>query len=194
LKGLGASAGVSSVEIDAQALKVTKLEVCRVNNLEKSGDGLSFDRLDEALPMPIDERALAALKLAPVMEELNRLELRVTGLPSGNYKVLIDGDVAGRVSADDLAKGWNLANASGPITKQARELLKLVFEKNNAFFRRWREVQLFNFPQWVEGPEVEAKRAAEMKREDQHIVELEAQIEKARQPRTHQFELKPEAP
>ncbi len=79
--------------------------------------------------MPIDERAEAALKLAPVLEQLNRLELRITGLAAGSYDLTIDGEPAGKVSAEDLAKGWNLANTAGPITQQAREVLKLIFDK-----------------------------------------------------------------
>ena len=193
LKGLGASAKVSVAEIDGAAQKVLTAEGCRVENLKLAGGAVSFDRLDDALPMPIDERAEAALKLAPITEELNRLELRVTGLPGGNYSVTIDGELAGKVSAEQLAKGWNLANAAGPITKQSREVLKLVFDKNNIFFRRWRDVQLFNFPGWAQGPEIEAKRAAEIARLEQQISEVEAQIEKARKPKSHHFELKPAA-
>src|SRR5205085_8788562 len=98
---------------------------------------VSFDRMDDALPMPIDERAEAALKLGPIQHELNQFELRVTGLPAASYAVSIDGEPAGKASADELAAGWNLANSTGPITKQSREVLKLVFEKNNLFFHRW---------------------------------------------------------
>jgi len=191
LKGLGASAEVSYAEINSKTRKVAATRGCRIDKLEQTGGTLSFDRLDEALPMPIDERAEAALKLAPVLEELSRLELRVTDLPAGDYDVTIDGELAGKVSADELAKGWNLANAAGPITKDARAVLKMVFDKNNVYFRRWREVQLFGFPGWTQGPEVEAKRAAELARLDQQIAELETAIDKARKPRSHHFELKP---
>src|SRR5204862_3307395 len=124
LKGLGASPKVSRAEIDSKPKKVVAAEGCRVEHVEQAGGMVSFDRMDDALPMPIDERAEAALKLAPIQEELNRFELRVAGLPAGNYGVTIDGEPAGKVSADELAKGWNLANAGGPITKQSREVLK----------------------------------------------------------------------
>ena len=191
LKGLGASPKVSTLELDATALKVVTAEGCQAQQLKRSGGELSFDRLDQALPMPIDERAEAALKLAPVLQDLNRYELRVTGLAAGNYTVSIDGEAAGKVSAEELAKGWNLANAPGPITRQSREVLKLVFDKNNVFFRRWREVQLYSFPAWAQGSEAEAKRTTELARLDQQVAELEAQIQRARQPKSHHFELKP---
>lgn len=193
LKGLDASPLVSRADINASTGKVETTEGCRVDHLSVAGGGLSFDRLDDALPMPIDERAEPALKLAPILDDLDRLVLRVTGLAAGNYEVTIDGEPAGKVSATALAEGWNLADAGGPITKQAREVLRLVFDKNNVFFRRWREVQLYGFPAWAEGPALESKRAAEVARLDQQIAELESQINQARKPRSHHFELKPAA-
>ena len=155
---------------------------------------LSFDRLDDALPMPIDSRAEVALKLAPILDDLDRYELRVMGLAGGNYEVSIDGEPAGKVSAEGLAKGWNLANAAGPITAQAREVLKLVFEKNELFFQRWRNVQLYSFPGWAQGPEAEGIRTKALARMDDQIAERETQIESARKPKSHHFELKPAAP
>ncbi|HEY5914634.1 MAG TPA: SGNH/GDSL hydrolase family protein [Verrucomicrobiae bacterium] len=190
LKGLGASAMVSRVEIDRAGSKVSAAEGCRVTNLKVAGDSISFDRLDEALPMPIDPRAEPALKLAPILAELDRYELLITGLPAGDYEVLIDGDSAARITADELGKGLNLATKAGPVTAQAQEVLRLVFEKNNIFFNRWRNVQLFEFPAWARGPESDAKRDAELKRLDDQIVELEKQIDAARQPKLRHFELK----
>jgi hypothetical protein len=144
--------------------------------------------------MPIDERAEAALKLAPVLEELSRYELSVKGLPVGDYEVSVDGERAGRASAEELTRGWNLANAPGPVTSQAREVLKLVFEKNNLFYHRWREVQLQSVPDWAQGPELEAKRATEEAKLDRQIADLEARIEVARKPKSHHFEVKQTAP
>ena len=193
LKGIGAPALVSRAEIDAAGKKIVSVEGCRVEQLNAANGGISFDRLDDALPMPVDERAEAALTLAPILSDLNQYELRVTGLAAGSYEVIIDGEAAGKISSEDLARGWNLANAPGPITKQSREVLRLVFEKNNLFFRRWREIQLHDFPKWARGPEVEARRAAELARLDAQIGELETQIDKARKPKSHHFELKPAA-
>jgi hypothetical protein len=191
LKGLGATPQVSTANIDAAAQKVVSAERCRIEHLQAAGKGVSFDRLDEALPMPIDERAEPALKLAPILEDLDRYELQVTGLSAGNYNVTIDGEAAGKASAEELAKGWNMANAPGPITEQAREVLRLVFNKNNVYFRRWREVQLFTLPAWLRGPEIEAKRQEELARLDRQISEIETEINTARKPKTRHFEVKP---
>jgi hypothetical protein len=194
LKGLGSTAEVSYAEINAGTKSVIAARGCKIEHLERTAGGLLFDRLDEALPMPIDERAESALQLAPVLEDLDRYELRITGLSGDNFDVTIDGEAAGKVSAEQLAKGWNLANAPGPIRHQSREVLRLVFEKNNLFFHRWREIQLYGMPGWADGPEMEAKRAAEVARLDKQIADLEAQIDRTRKPKSRHFELKPATP
>jgi lysophospholipase L1-like esterase len=190
LKGLGAPALVSRAEIDAGAQKVTTTEGCQVGHLKVADGVVSFDRTDEALPMPIDSKAEPALKLAPVLDELSRYELRVTGMPAGDYELTVDGDAAGKFAGEELGKGCNLTLRAGPISKQAQEVLRLVFEKNNIFFHRWREVQLFALPAWAQIPEVESKRSAELARLDGEIAELEAQIDSARKPKSRHFELK----
>lgn len=189
LKGLGATPEVSSVVIDA-GTKAVAAKGARVDGLEAGAESVVFTRTDSALPMPIDSRAEAALKLAPVVDELSRFELKVTGLAPGTYELKIDGEVAGQAEAAQLAKGWNLTTASGPVTRQARELLAAVFEKNDVYFRRWREVQLYRFPGWAEGPEIEARRAGELKRLDEAVTKAEARIEELRKPKARRYELK----
>ena len=162
LRGLGAPALVSRLAVDSAAQKVTTTDHCRAEDLKVSAGSISFDRVDEALPMPIDERAGPALKLAPILEDLSRYELQITGLTGAAYELTIDGQGVLRSSGAELAEGVNLAAQAGPITKQAREVLALVFHKNNVFFNRWRDVQLFNLPGWAQGAEVESKRQAEM--------------------------------
>ncbi len=196
LKGLGATAMVSRAELAADSKqKLGPQPGCKIENIKTVNGVFSFDRTDDALPMPIDKRGKAALKLAPILDELSRYELKVTGLTGVNYELTIDGESAGAFTKDDLAKGVNLTTAEGPITQQAQQVLKLVFDKNNAYFQRWREVQLFDaskLPGWVKS-EVEAKRKAELERLDAKIADLEAQIEAARKIKPHHFELKPVA-
>jgi lysophospholipase L1-like esterase len=189
LKGLGAAALVSRAEIDC-GTKKSSGEGCDVSNLKVNDGTVSFDRLDEALPMPIDSKAEPALKLAPILEDLNKYVLRVTGLPAGEYEVTIDGERAAQLGADELEKGCNLATRAGPVTSQAQEVLRLVFEKNNLFFGRWRGVQLFEFPGWAQIPELEGKRAAELARIDEQIAGMEKQIDSARKPKPRHFEIR----
>jgi lysophospholipase L1-like esterase len=191
LKGLDAPAFMSRVEIDGAAGKLLTAQGCRVENLKVSEGTISFDRLDETLPMPIAARAEPALKLAPILADLSRYELQVSGLAPGSYEVAIDGKAVAKLSSEELAKGSNLTTLAGPITEQGRQLLNLVIEKNNVFYKRWREVQLYPFPAWAQGPESEARRSAEVARLDQQITDQEARIDEVRRPKPHQFTVKP---
>jgi lysophospholipase L1-like esterase len=193
LKGMDAPALVSSVRIDVSAAKAST-QGCVVEGLKVSGNVVIFDRKDDALPMPIDDKAEPALKLAPILEDLDQYELKVTGLTAGTYELSIDGAPVGKVPNEALDKGWNLANQAGPITQQARRLLSLVFHKNDLYFTRWRNVQLYVFPEWARSPDAEAHREAELTRLDQEIADMEAEIESARKLSTHHFELKPAGP
>jgi len=194
LKGLGAPALVSRAQIDSATGKVTTTEACRVENLKVANNTVSFERQDEALPMPIDEKAGPALKLAPILRDLDRYELQITGLPAGGYEISIDGEPTGKATSEELAKGWNLANQAGRITQQAQKVLGLVFQKNNLYYTRWRQVQLYAFPEWAQGSDVETRRAAELGRLDKQIAEAEAEIDSARKPVAHRFEIKPQNP
>ncbi|MCC7375465.1 MAG: SGNH/GDSL hydrolase family protein [Verrucomicrobiales bacterium] len=189
LKGLGATPSVSKAEIKV-ATKNATTESCKIENLAITERGVAFDRLDEALPMPVDSRAASALKLAPILDELSRYELRVTGLSEGTYEVTIDGESVAKTDATQLAQGINLSNLGGPITQQAGEVLALIFKKNDRYFERWRGVQLYSAPNWAKGAEIEARRETELKRLDDEIRELESQIDAKRQPRPHRFEIK----
>jgi lysophospholipase L1-like esterase len=194
LKALGATPLVSTATVDSQALKVEATRACRISNLKAEAGTISFDRLDDATPMPVDPKAEPALGVVPFTRDLNAYELTIAGLPEGNYSVSIDGEVAATVSAGDLAQGWNLAYAAGPITRQARELLSLVEKKNNLYFKRWRDVQLFYAPDWaVEKADLESRRNAETARLDEEISALEARIDAQRQPKQRHFAVTPEA-
>jgi lysophospholipase L1-like esterase len=191
LKGVSAPPEVSQAEIDLPAGTVAGAEKCAISNVKVADGGLTFDRLDEALPMPIDARAEPALKLAPVLDDLSRYELVVKGLAPGNYEVKIDGEPATRTTSEKLAEGLNLSNLPGPVTAQCRAILDLVFKKNDVFFHRWRDVQLANLPSWAQNPVSEQGRAEELAKADQQIAELESQIDAARKPVLRHFEIKP---
>lgn len=182
LKGLGAPARVASAEFDVTRFlrgKLVEAKQCQVRNVTYAKGVLSFDRLAAALPMPVDARAEAALKVAPILDDLNRDDLKVAGLKAARYDVALDGEVVATVAAADLAKGWNLASVATPESRQAREVLDLVFKKNDLYLDRWRNVQLNGGT-----PE----RLAEL---DQKIAGVEGQINVARQPKSHHFEVRP---
>lgn len=182
LKQLDAPALVSCGCLDVSRWlrsKVVCENNCDLANVKVSDGAVSFDRLDAALPMPIDARATSALTLAPVTDDLNRYVLKIMGLKADSYDLAIDGLKVATVARAELEQGFNLAAVSTPNAVQAMQVLDLVFKKNNAYFERWRKVQLANGP---------AERLAEL---DKQIADFEAQIEAARQPKNHRFELKP---
>ena len=189
LKALGASALVSRVEINSATKTVVAAEACRIEKLTVADGVIRFERSDDVLPMPIPPEAMPALKLAPILDNLNRYELQVTGLAPGSYELSIDGEAVTKLTAAELAKGWNLAASTGPITRQGQELLQQIKEKDELFYSRWRKVQLFEVPEWAQKPA--DARTAELARLDQKIAEAEAQIDKLRHPHPHHFDLKP---
>lgn len=185
LKQLNAPALVSECGIDLSRWfflsKIVCEKNCEISNVKVKDGALSFDRLDHALPMPVDAKATAALTLAPVSEELNRYMLKVAGLKGASYSLSIDGLKVGDYSREQLAEGVNLATVATPNSTQAMQVLDLVFKKNDVYFERWRKVQLENGL---------AEKLAEL---DKRIADFEAQIETARKPRQQRFELKPDA-
>lgn len=185
LKQLDAPALVSCCCLDVSRgffrSKVVCGRNCDISSVKVADGVVSFDRLDGALPMPIDTRAVAALQIASVTEDLNRYGLKVAGLKAANYDLNIDGLKVGTFAKEQLETGVNLSSMATPNTVQAMQVLELVFKKNNAYFERWRKVQLANGP---------AERLAEL---DKQIADFEAQINVARKPKSHHFELKPVA-
>ncbi len=181
LKKLNAPALVSSaafvVSPDQGSATVAATQ-CVVSNITVKDGALSFDRIDDSLPMPVDSRAQEALKLAPVLDELSRYELTVTGLNDGRYDLFIDGEWVTTATRDELARGRNLTTLAGPITRQAQDVLALIFKKNLIVQNLW-EAKL---RPW---------RKAERPGIQKQIDDMEVEITAACQPKAHRFELKP---
>lgn len=184
LQGLNASSLVSKVELDAKSGAV-KTEGAKVTEI-KTGEKLSFSRLDGALPWPVGKADLA-LKIpgfAP-LDDLSRYELKITSLTAPKYDILIDDKKSETVTAAQLAAGVNLSKMeAGSIADQQDALLKAITEKNNLFYTRWRDVQIYETPTWIKA-DIEPSRAAELKRLDDQITEKEKQINDLRQPKSH---------
>lgn len=108
LKGLGAPEEVSAAAIDLQNTQVTSRN-CRISDLEKSKDGLSFTRLDAGLPLNLGPFTWLQFRWVP-LPDLSHYLLTVAHLPEGEYEVRVDGKSIGRTTAKDLAKGLNMAS------------------------------------------------------------------------------------
>lgn len=112
LKGLGAEADVSSATIDAAHAVVLDNDHCRITGLHRSGDGLSFVRRDERLPLNLATFWMLQSRFIPIGDELNRYLITVKNLPAGSYAITAGGRGLGSWHADELARGINIASAT----------------------------------------------------------------------------------
>ncbi len=134
LKGLGAGPLVTEAAVDAGRRRAGKAVGCKISKLKSERGGISFERADDALPWHIDPRGRAILEWVPIVEELNRYVLRVTGLKSGSYNIRIDDEMVLTTDAAALAQGVNLAMIdAGPIASQAKAVHDAVVAKNRYY-------------------------------------------------------------
>jgi lysophospholipase L1-like esterase len=193
LTGLKAPAAVSDVEIDAAGKKASPTD-CTIEELNVTSDGVSFQRKDKALPMPIQPGWRPILPYLNNLKDLNYYGLKVKGLDGGKYALSIDGKQVGEYTAEELSKGVNLGNLStGPLYEQAREVWKMINEKNSIVDKRFRQVVRVTvvpvLPYWLADVYKERK-PKQLKKLMQQIQEHQKAIYKRVQPATHRFELK----
>jgi hypothetical protein len=137
LRAWSAPATVTRVELDASAAVARVLRTDRAGVvLPAAKDAyLQWSQTDQALPMPLNMRD-GEVELAEMagagLEGLNQQLLRITGLSSGRYEVVIDGTVVGRFSEAELGAGVNLAREETPMTRQARPVSWKVGERHEA--------------------------------------------------------------
>jgi lysophospholipase L1-like esterase len=195
LEGLGAPALVSRCAVDAPAKAIGTQEGCACEFVPTER-GIAVRRADQALPWPIPPDSLPALAIPGFkpLDELSRYDFAVTGLKPGRYDVAIDDQVVGGFPAEELAAGVNLTTRCGPIRAQALKLHAKIIEKNNVFYERWRTVQIWQAPPWLNGVDVEPQRAAELAKLDARIAALEAEIDALRRPVPHVFSVQPTPP
>lgn len=115
---------------------------CYISGLTVSGYTMTFNRQDDRLPgawdVPdgvITNDARPAFILNPTMPDRNLFTVKITGLPIGNYSVVIDGTtVAASSSSYELShgNGWNMyTNYTGPYWAQRKEVLGRIRDKDH---------------------------------------------------------------
>jgi len=179
---------VSSSTVDAKTGSAKDSVQCKMENVKISGDTLSFDRLDEALPFPIPDDARPAVTVLDSIANLSKYMLTVSGLKADNYDVSIDGVKVATVSSAELANGWNMGLLDkGPIAEQCRLILQLVSAKEGVVWT-WR------------GVSKAAAQGATQEQKDQlarlaaQVKEADGKIREAAKPKAHRFELVPAKP
>lgn len=177
LTGLGAPAVVSDVAIDGDKVTATR---CKLDKLMVGPDSVSFSRTDEAVPMPVQKEWVNVLRYINDLNDLNRYGLTVKNLKQGIWGVLIDGKEVGKFSADQLAQGVNLGNATtGPVFDHGQKVFNAITQKNEINKKRFRGTILSK----KADPEVVAKLLEEIKQK-------QADVYKMLEPKTYAYELK----
>lgn len=188
LTGLKAPAMVSDAEIDV-AKKSSKTKGCAISQSELAVDEVAFDRLDEALPLPVQNEWVSLLPFLNDLKDLNWLGLKVNGLAEGNYKLLIDGTEVAKFSSEQLAKGVNVGNVTtGPIFQQSNAVFAAINAKNGIVHQRFRGVVMFNAPDWLADVTAERK-PKELERRSQQIQEKQTEVYQLAKPKTHRWKL-----
>ena len=194
LKAWNARPIVASVTIDAANGKVVQSQYARVSDFHGGGP-LVWTELDEALPLPFaelraddrDHTIDLAIRSSDITEALNQEPLRITGLQPGNYKLTIDGELAGAWSAAELDRGVNLATLKTPMSEQAMEVRALTVRHIDIHQFRWRTLQV---P--LQDSDLQHLEDA-LKALDTVEAEVVARQRSAAQPRPHVFQLAPAA-
>lgn len=200
LKGLSFPSLVSSAEIDAASGKVVSEKNCTIENVSKKEGGVSFSRLDAALPFfPMD--AVSIIPHAPILDELNDYRLKVSGLAAGKYEVRIGGKKIAELTAEHLAAGANIAQGAltdGPIADQAKAV-RVAVEAKNRFHHDmiFRGIVLSNvsIPEWlgikITPQEIEAKRQSVITERMGKLPALDAEVAKSLAMKANTFEIVP---
>lgn len=143
LKEFNADGLVSEVILDVKNLTAISATKATVRDLFVKDGIVSFKRLDESLPFPVDPLARPALDLdlpspAGSMKDLfglSRYLTRVKNLPAGSYEVVIDGTPVATVTAEQLASGFDSGLLdNGPIAEQSWRLLEAVRTQSKTVF------------------------------------------------------------
>ena len=104
LKAMGEPAAFGGADVDAKG--ETKVE---------------FEYAPGALPFPVSEDYLAADRVYPLTDAVNREILTVRNLPAGRYALKADGESLGTFTDGELLAGVNLALLPTPGAKRAKK-------------------------------------------------------------------------
>jgi lysophospholipase L1-like esterase len=185
LTGLHAPDVVSNVSI--QTGSNATATNCVLSDLQRSDNGVSFTRIDQALPLPVQSDWVSLLPYVNELKDVNWYGLTVKSLAPGTYTVKIDDVEVAEFTAEQLQDGVNLGNITrGPVYEQSQKVLQLITAKNQLVHQRFRGVVMFNAPDWLADVANERK-AAELKKRTEQIQAKQAEIYQVVKPVPRRF-------
>ncbi|MHC4757031.1 MAG: SGNH/GDSL hydrolase family protein [Planctomycetota bacterium] len=211
LRDIGASGHVWSIEIIREGDNWdAEVENGKLSGFEAE-DRISFTFKSNSLPFVVPEDAKEGYEMTDAKNVLSRQMLRVVGLESGKYKLVVDGQEAAIYDYAELAKGVNLCgNSNMPDYQHALKVAELNKERNDEAvqqlrdlwielkFRRYREAEGLDKDEeeeeWIEDDmsveewkeKVFYKKAEELEKKAK---ELEDKIYEINKPVAHKYEL-----
>ena len=140
---------VAEIRINVKSKKIENAGNCTISNPVITTNNVRFNYFAKSLPYPVDtipggfgrpQKAQAAsLSLIPFVEQFNQELLQISGLTAKRLLLRIDGKPIGTYSAQEYARGINLATINTtPQYQQAMAVMHLN-EERWAVERRLRE-------------------------------------------------------
>jgi lysophospholipase L1-like esterase len=185
LRGWNAPSIVSSTTIDAKQLTTIESKRSHITDLSAKESGIGWTELDDALPLPLDDKNAGnhfLRQIADIEQDLDQQLLTVQGLSSGNYQFTIDGTPVSIFTDVELAKGVNLAILNTPMRGQAYQVSWLVRDRDDAHYVRLR--MFVNQMKTGVSAEPGASDLSQFEKQ------LQQRIYEMAQPRPHQYQLK----
>jgi len=169
LTGLGAPSHGSSVTINlVPGENQIQAQGCKIENVASKNKGIAFDQTDSSIPMPIQKDWVSLLPYVNDLKDLNVYSLTVKGLGRGEYTIAVDGVAVANASHGQLADGINLGNVtSGPVYDQGARAFQAIQAKNQIVHNRFRNVLMFNAPDWLADVAKERKPVEMAKKKEQ---------------------------
>ena len=103
-------------------------------------------------PKPLPSEKLRSV--SPQIMALGEVRLRLTGLPTGKYKIKVDGKDAGEYTAEALAAGFPIGLLSEKANEQSGTIATLIRKRADIFFWRWRQLEVLLATEYKSATEV----------------------------------------
>jgi len=123
LKAWNVDPVVTAVSMSAVNDNAPETKRTSVSALTRTGNAISWDQMDQALPLPFnfDNELMNFVLSVSDLWACDQETLRITDLQPGDYRLQIDAMKIGTFSAQQLAEGINLATMKTPMWQQARD-------------------------------------------------------------------------